>query len=299
MFDGISTVVLLVYVILLLLTLIVLTLVVLLVHSGLFRSVDDVGTGKPPIGQVIIAYRFQKGPYNQAGQIFTEAAIIAPHNKALGIYYDDPNKVESHNLRYVVGSILSEGTTPVDEEMVKQFTDREFKIIHLPEVSYAVHTKFPHITTLSILIGVYKAYPMLKDYIEEHKLCAYPYIEYYDGSMIHFFAPLSKQDEFYVPECEQDARGDQAADYDSTVLSTSQSSLNDSQLSPDLTQTSVEDEPEAKEDQSPIVERVVLAGGEENGNNNAEITDEQNMTKDEDQESEDSTSSFELLKPNE
>lgn len=93
MFEGISTTALLIYVSLLLVALIALTLFVLLVYSGLFHVLDDVGTGKPPMGQAIIAYKFEKGPYGSAGQIFTEVAIIAPDNKALGIYYDDPDKV--------------------------------------------------------------------------------------------------------------------------------------------------------------------------------------------------------------
>ncbi|XP_059142790.1 testis-expressed protein 264-like [Physella acuta] len=302
MFDGISTFALIIYVILLLIALLVLTFVVLLVHSGLFTSVDDVGTGKPPIGQAIIAYRFQKGPYNQAGQIFTEAALIAPDNKALGIYYDDPNKVDSYNLRYVVGSILSEGNAPVDEEMVKKFTDKEFKILHLPEVSYAVHTQFPHITTLSILIATNKAYPRLKEYIEERKLCAYPFIEYYDGKVIHFMAPLSKQEEFFVPECEQEAGGDQpSTECESTMLSTSQSSEEDYNQQ-DVTQTSVDDDSEKNEEAEPVqeqangdaecIQKVADCNAEAAGNENNSCL----KATEDDQGSDDSSSSFELLK---
>ena len=35
---------------------------------------------------------------------------------------------------------------------------------------------------------------------KERKLCAHPWIEIYDGENIHYMAPLSKQDQFYVPE---------------------------------------------------------------------------------------------------
>uniref|UniRef100_A0A0B6YU68 Testis-expressed sequence 264 protein n=1 Tax=Arion vulgaris TaxID=1028688 RepID=A0A0B6YU68_9EUPU len=238
MLEGISTTVLLIYVSLLVLALIALTLLVLLVHSGLFRSVSDVGTAKPPIGRAVIAYKFQTGPYGSSGQIFTEAAIIAPNNKALGIYYDDPDKVDSNETRYVVGSVISEDASSIDEDLVKKFTEKDYKILHLPEVTYAVQTKFPHITTLSILIAVHKAYPRLKSYIEEHKLCAYPFIELYDGKTIHFLAPLSKQDEFYVPECHQKTDYDQASfDGDGTMLNTSLSEAGESCGSHDFSQT--------------------------------------------------------------
>lgn len=94
MLEGVGPSALLIYVTVLVIVLIALTLLVLLIHSGLLRSLDDVGTGTPPLGQATIAYKFQRGPYSSAGQIFTEAALLAPDNKALGIYYDDPDKVK-------------------------------------------------------------------------------------------------------------------------------------------------------------------------------------------------------------
>ena len=71
------------------------TLVVLIVYSGVFETVD-VGAGRPPIGSVVIAYKFARGPYKEVGPLFFEVAKIAPDNKALGIYYDDPQKVSVH-----------------------------------------------------------------------------------------------------------------------------------------------------------------------------------------------------------
>ncbi|KAH9512464.1 hypothetical protein Btru_038480 [Bulinus truncatus] len=306
MFDGISTFVLLLYVILLLLALIGLTLFVLLVQSGIFTSVDEVKTGKPPVGQIILAYKFNRGPYNQAGQLFTEASIIAPRNKKIGIYYDDPNKVESSQLRYAVGSVLSEGSDEVNTEILTEFIENGFKIIHLPKVTYAVSTKFPHITTLSILIAVHKAYPRLQAYVEECKLCAYPFLEYYDGSNIHFWAPLSKQEEFFVPECELVAGGDQLmADLDSTAMtSTTLSSDDDYQADRELLHLSA-----GEESEKPVLESMMESvsflnsateyGTENdnaNNNNDAELEDEPQARED-DQGSDDSSSSFELLKP--
>lgn len=70
------------------------TLVALLVYSGVFETVD-VRAGKPPIGAVVVAYKFARGPYKEVGPLFFEVAKIAPDNKALGIFYDDPQKVSS------------------------------------------------------------------------------------------------------------------------------------------------------------------------------------------------------------
>ncbi|GFS14152.1 testis-expressed sequence 264 protein-like [Elysia marginata] len=210
MLESFTTFSLLLGLIFVLIVLILFTLLAVLVYSGIFHGIEDVKTGKPPVGQLIIAYKFQKGPYHEAGQIFTEAAIVAPENKAIGIYYDDPKKVDSLHLRYVVGSIISEGAAPVDENMVKQFTERGFKILHLPEVSFAVQTRFPHITTLSIIIGIRKAYPRLEEYIE---------------------------DEFYVPEYSNEGAGDM--DRSQSDISSS-SEYKDSQTSLNFTQTTMD-----------------------------------------------------------
>lgn len=60
---------------------------------GITRTVD-VGAGSPPIGKVILAYKFARGPYYESGNLFTEALKFAPPNSlSMGIYYDDPQKV--------------------------------------------------------------------------------------------------------------------------------------------------------------------------------------------------------------
>ena len=100
MFESFTTFSLLLILIVVLVLLILLTLFAVLIYSGIFYRIDEVGTGKPPVGQLIIAYKFEKGPYHEAGQIFTEAAIVAPENKAIGIYYDDPKKVYTRSFWY-------------------------------------------------------------------------------------------------------------------------------------------------------------------------------------------------------
>ncbi|KAG8549549.1 hypothetical protein GDO81_020881 [Engystomops pustulosus] len=49
-----------------------------------------------------------------------------------------------------------------------------------------------------VSIGVYYDNPM-----KERKLCAHPYVEIYKGDKIIFMCPLSRQDDFYVPEMKE------------------------------------------------------------------------------------------------
>ena len=61
-------------------------------YCGLFHGVE-ISTGAPFIQNVTFAYKFAKGPYENSGFIFCEASKLAPKAKALGIYYDNPDKV--------------------------------------------------------------------------------------------------------------------------------------------------------------------------------------------------------------
>lgn len=71
----------------------ILTLLALLLLSGLFETIE-VKTGKPPLGEVVIAYKFCRGPYKECGPVFTEVCGLTPQGqKTVGIYYDDPEVV--------------------------------------------------------------------------------------------------------------------------------------------------------------------------------------------------------------
>ena len=63
-----------------------------LVHSGLLHNIT-VSTGKPPIQNVTVAYKFGRGHYKNSRHPCCEAADLAPSKRTFGIYYDDPKKV--------------------------------------------------------------------------------------------------------------------------------------------------------------------------------------------------------------
>lgn len=181
----------------------VLTLLLYLCYSGLFTSIT-VSTLEPDTGPITLAYKTQTGPYKEAGDLFTESYCLLPDREQLGIYYDDPEAMPASELRCAVGPVLAKGDEePVPEEMEKM-RKNGFKIVHLPKPSYVVTASFPFTTTFSIYLGIYRVYPRLRDYIAERKLCAYPALEMYNDSSIIFMMPLSRQDEFFVSEFQED-----------------------------------------------------------------------------------------------
>ncbi|XP_061074593.1 testis-expressed protein 264 homolog [Conger conger] len=194
---------------LLILALIVLLIVSLLVtvfgfllYSGLLSDVD-IRTGSPPIKNITIAYKYKEGPYKECGSTFTESCSIGPKLYCIGVYYDDPKTVPDEKCRYAVGNILSEGEEKPDEELVRQYRKFGFNIFSFPEVKHAVSTAFPNRTPLSYLLGIYRVYPLMTDYIKERQLEGSCFLEIYKEEVIQYMYPLSHINDFYVPEARE------------------------------------------------------------------------------------------------
>jgi hypothetical protein len=180
-----------------------LTILLYLGYSGLFTPVS-VSTLEPASGAITLAYKTFVGPYKDAGWMFTESYCLMPDRDQLGIYYDDPEGVPANELRCAVGPVLARGEEQALPEEMEKMRENGFKIVHLPKSSYVVTATFPFTTTFSIYIAIYRVYPRLRDYIAERRLCAYPALELYTDSNIVFSMPLSRQDEFFVPEFQED-----------------------------------------------------------------------------------------------
>ena len=180
-----------------------LTILLYFAFSGLFTPIT-VSTLEPDTGPITLAYKTLVGPYKEAGELYTESYCLLPHRRQLGIYYDDPEGTPPAELRCAVGPVLAQGgEAPVKEEMEKM-RENGFRIVHLPDPSYVVTATFPFATTFSIYLAIYRVYPKLRDYIAERRLCAYPALELYSDSSIVFMMPLSRQDEFFVAEFQED-----------------------------------------------------------------------------------------------
>jgi len=183
--------------------LVLLTIVVFLGHLGLFSDVE-VKSGAPPFKELTICYKFKRGPYKGCGHLFTEIYSIAPELKTIGLYYDDPEQVDSYELRYAIGAILSDGSTPEPAGVRERAMKFGFKVATFPAIEHAVLASFPFSATFSIVLAIWKVYPALKEYIKKHSLCAWPMIEVYDSAAVLFVAPLTRQEDFLVPEATEE-----------------------------------------------------------------------------------------------
>ena len=179
------------------------TIFIYLVFSGLLYSVT-VSTSDTKYGPITFAYKTHTGPYKNVGEIFTESFCLVPDREQLGIYYDDPEGVSPDQLRAAVGPILAIGNDKADPAEMEKVIKEGFKIAHLPKAGFVVTASFPFRTTLSIFLAIYKVYPKLRDYISQRNLCAYPALEVYTDSEIIFLMPLSRQEEFFVSEFQEE-----------------------------------------------------------------------------------------------
>ncbi|KAL5014407.1 hypothetical protein ScPMuIL_008677 [Solemya velum] len=181
---------------------IVVLLLAFLAYSGLFTSVN-IGTGRPPIGEVIVAYKFSTGPYERSEKLFREFMKIDDKRTTLGIYYDNPDEVSAERLRYVVGQIVAENEDPVDRAVRRTYEESGCRFITLPPTRAAINAWFPHRNKLSIFFGMRSFYSKLMRYVEEKKLPLEVCLEIYDGETIQYMVPLDEQDAFFVPEAKK------------------------------------------------------------------------------------------------
>jgi len=186
-----------------LLIIFVLTVFTYLIISGLLSRIN-VDTCETRFGPMVVAFKARTGPYKGAGDLFTDSYCLLPNREQVGIYYDDPETVPENELRYAVGPILSNGDQTPSKEEMDLVVSHGFKIFHVPKPNFVVTASFPFRTTLSIFIAIFRVYPKLRRYIAERNLCAYPAIEVYADSEIVFIMPLSRQEEFFVPEFQDD-----------------------------------------------------------------------------------------------
>jgi len=186
------------------LVLVILCSVFYIVQAGLFAKIEVKTVEPENHAAMVVAYKSARGPYKGAGEIFTDICSIIMNRDHIGIYYDDPDAVAGNDLRYAVGAILATGSEDPDPAELEAVSKQGYKIAHFPKPNYVVLAEFPFTNTLSIYMGIFRVYPKLKEYIATHGLCAYPALEIYTSNKIKFMMPLSKQEDFFVPEfCEE------------------------------------------------------------------------------------------------
>ena len=82
-------------------------------------------------------------------------------------------QVAPEKLRSAIGSIIAEGSESLDPELVKAYTDHEYKVFTFPAVQNVFYTSFPFKGALSVLIGLKRVYPALIEYTAVRRFCIF------------------------------------------------------------------------------------------------------------------------------
>jgi len=96
--------------------------------------------------------------------------------RGMGIYYDDPATTEKPPEKYqsIVGCILEKK----DYDRIKKFNDKY--TVRTIGRTRSVVVEYPYINQFSIIAGVMRVYPRLKEYMKQKNYPVPPAIEIYD-----------------------------------------------------------------------------------------------------------------------
>ena len=132
-------------------------------------------------GGEILVYREFVGDYQQSGARMDEvySSLLNDYKvktfKGFGIYYDNPEKVETSKLRSELGCILE---SPDSSKV--PVLKKSFKVKTCPKGNYLV-AEFPFKGSVSVILGIMKVYPALSQYMEENGYSdKVPIMEIYD-----------------------------------------------------------------------------------------------------------------------
>ena len=133
-------------------------------------------------GGEIMVYEEVTGDYSQTYKVSDRIFNSLQNDekiettKGIGIFYDDPAKVEKEKMRSEVGCVVENADSTTIAEL-----SEKYKVKIIPRQNYIV-TEFPMKGFMSIMIGIMKVYPALDKYCEEHGYGESPIIEIYDNA---------------------------------------------------------------------------------------------------------------------
>ena len=163
-------------VLIILAVLVVLLIVVYAYYGGLRKisfSIENQG------GETVV-YENLTGDYSQTAKVSDKVYYSLLNEdkvattRGIGIYYDNPKKVEKSKLRAEVGCIVEN----VDGAVLAGLSEK-YQVKTLP-VSTFVVAEFPFKGKLSVLFGIMKVYPALEKFNKEHGYIESPITEIYD-----------------------------------------------------------------------------------------------------------------------
>ena len=139
-------------------------LFVLAFYHGLFTTMDVIE--KKDGGYILAGLEF-KGPYSKAGIHMREVEEKLKKQgvfseRGFGIYYDNPENVQSEDCRSFIGVILEKNEAFKATELKLM----GFKLDSVP-VKSALQVTFPIRNSFSYMIGPKKAYPVLSKHMKE------------------------------------------------------------------------------------------------------------------------------------
>ena len=81
------------YTVLLLVGVVALLALLFLIYCGLLHTVV-IKVVDSPYPSFLACYKFSTGPYENCSSLFGEVSKLAPGKRLIGLYYDDPGKVQ-------------------------------------------------------------------------------------------------------------------------------------------------------------------------------------------------------------
>jgi len=164
---------------------IVLIGVLVLGHYGLYQKIRF---EQQTTGGEWIAYLEFRGDYEQSGKYMDRVyeLLIEEYQisttQGIGIYYDKPGDVPEDQLRAEAGCIIS-------ADDAKRIIGQSELMVRQLETNASVVTKFPYKGALSVILGIFKVYPAMENYLKTSDLPqSGPVIEIYDepASQIYY-----------------------------------------------------------------------------------------------------------------
>ncbi len=168
----------------------VIALIIFAWYSGVFSKAAVRVEFMEPF---VAAYQDEIGEYSETREVqdslynlLWEDAI--ENYKTFGIFYDDPRTTDIKKMHSRVGCIVEKSYIQKIEKLASKYKIFRFERQQcaLVEISFK--------NTFSIYAGIYKAYPLLKEFAEENGYQHEPIIEIHDiPKKILFFMPLVKK----------------------------------------------------------------------------------------------------------
>ncbi len=171
-----------------------------LAWCGLFASIT---VYERDAGPFVLVFKKHTGDYKNIGPILDEVyyTLRDKHNldasRGFGLFYDNPQEVEKSDLRSLGGCIV-DGLGL--DELVRQYPEVKatFGVALFP-ASHSVVAEHPYRGKASVILGVFRVYPRLQQWMKKYRRPSVPVMEIYDtpGRTITYLAAFDVPDSTY------------------------------------------------------------------------------------------------------